>query len=219
MNILSLDTATRTGWASRFSFGREPKLECGIIDCTVRTKATKTIPADHPGERFYRFENGVTNLFEQNRPDLVVYESVVGGAHAGGRTSLVQKGLEAVVLKVCRCASWPELYDSNNCVENTPVWSFSAATIKKFATGSGQLGEVGKEKMIRAARRAWPHLKVTDDNVADALWILALAEAVVKELALNVDTLRRTSPTPDSLLRAAHSVTLRKWPAKSPKRS
>ena len=52
-----------------------------------------------------------------------------------------------------------------------PVRLFAPSTIKAFACGSGR---ADKEQMKSAAKRLLG-ISVSDDNIADALWILALA--------------------------------------------
>lgn len=49
--------------------------------------------------------------------------------------------------------------------------SYSPSDIKKHATSKGN---ANKDAMVAAARQRWPH--VTDDNEADALWLLDLAK-------------------------------------------
>ena len=49
---------------------------------------------------------------------------------------------------------------------------FKPSTIKKFATGSGR---AEKWQMVRALKTQFG-IEVTDDNVADAMWILRMAE-------------------------------------------
>lgn len=53
-----------------------------------------------------------------------------------------------------------------------PYAGIAVSTIKKYATGSGR---ADKEEMVATARIRWPHLAITDDNVADSLWVTASA--------------------------------------------
>ena len=164
MKILSLDLATKTGYAV-VSMGKGGAVivhESGLIDCSIRTKATKTIQADHLGKRpalLLKALNGLTG----KHPDIevIAIEAITQGATAGGRTSAVARWLEAVALLVS--------YE-----QEMAFLSYSAGTIKKHATGDGSW-RTKKEQMIAAAQRRWPRLKVTDDNIADALHLGSLA--------------------------------------------
>jgi hypothetical protein len=216
MKVLALDTATHTGWAVHAN----NVTTSGVEDFSIRTKATKTQPADHEGKRFYDFRTWLHRKVREDKIDLIVYEMVVGGRNAGGKTSLIQKGLEALVLEVA--------YDSVG--EPLPVWTFAAATIKKFATGNGQLTHESKAQMCDTALRAFPDQDFVkhsptksqpwsvDDNQCDALWILALAQAVIKRAA--IDGIALDGFSPDNLTNLAHRVTHTKWshPSKSPRR-
>ena len=50
---------------------------------------------------------------------------------------------------------------------------YSPGEIKKYATGKGN---ASKDVMLAAARERWRDIDVIDDNHADALWLLDLAE-------------------------------------------
>lgn len=173
MKILALDTATRTGWAVLAS----GIVTSGAFDCHIRTQPTLCLPKDHAGKRFHLFRTQLMELIHVNRPDLIVYEAVVGGRSAGGNTSMIQKGLEAILHM--------EAYHSFGGHDPIPVWSFAAATIKKWATGNGQLTHESKVEMMRLAFETFKDqefiqtAKGLDDNQCDALWILDLARAVV----------------------------------------
>lgn len=224
MNILALDTATRTGWAvTSLKSGHHIITTSGVEDFSIRTRATKTLAADHPGLRFESFRVWLKNHIYTNNIDLIVYESVVGGASAGGKTSLIQKGLEALVYAVAY------QMDSANIL-GIPVWSFSAATIKKWATGDGRLTHESKAELVRLAVRKWHHStlmphKATksqpwnyDDNQCDALWLSDLVVHVVRELqtrAASSDSIFDAASMTDQLTPLAQTVTSRKWsPAK-----
>jgi len=174
MNILSLDTATHTGWA--VASGKI--IDSGVEDFSILTKPTKTKPADHPGLRFAKFERWLLEKISLYKIDIIAYEMVVGGRNAGGNTSLIQKGLEALLLMRASIGRGGQ---------PIPVWAFAAATIKKFATGDGRLTHESKIQMIDTARQEFadqtfvPHNPTKsqpwdwDDNQCDALWIAELA--------------------------------------------
>lgn len=202
MRILALDTATRTGYALVAS----DVISSGVIDCSIRTKATKTIPADHLGKRFYDFQKWLREAIRNTRPDLIVYERVVGGPKAGGKTTLIQKGLEAVVIL--------EAYRGGD--QPIPLWTFAAATIKKWGINSGLLTHDSKIVMTKMAFNKFTDQDWImtdhgpDNNQADALWILDLARTIAQEF--------HSCYTPDTLdvedaelTRLAGIVTSKKW--------
>lgn len=218
IKILALDTATRTGWAIHKP--GSPRISSGAETFAIRTKASKTQPADHPGRRFFLFRAWLDTVILEHDIDLIVYEMVVGGARAGGNTALVQKGLEATLLD---CA-----YSSPRGA--IPVWSFAAATIKKWATGSGVLTHESKVQVVAEAERVFagktkllPHNATKsqpwhlDDNQCDALWLLDLAVNVsnkvaeVTELSGAKGYATMSSISQETLTHFAHQLTHRKW--------
>ncbi len=215
MNILALDTSTYTGWAHSSAYDAYTT-ESGMVNCSIRTKATKAAPADHDGMRFWLFRSWMLRILAESKADLIVYEKVVGGPSAGGRAALIQKGLEALV--------WETAF----AVDQIPVWNFAAGTIKKWATGNGTLGVTGKFEMVNAAVKAfdsYPRLQFVshaytkaepwaiDDNQCDALWILDLARAVYKQGDESSDTGTNWLHTiePEDLTRIAQKLTHLKW--------
>lgn len=88
---------------------------------------------------------------------LVVFEAARNAAPKMQGALVVQAELQGVIKIVC---------------EDMQVqWrGYSPKEIKKHATGKGN---ANKEAMVAAARVRWPN--VTDDNEADALWLLDLA--------------------------------------------
>lgn len=54
---------------------------------------------------------------------------------------------------------------------------YSPMEVKKHATGKGN---ASKELMVVSAQAKWPGVDITDDNQADALWILDLAASELK---------------------------------------
>lgn len=49
------------------------------------------------------------------------------------------------------------------------------SSLKKFATGNGS---ASKERMLQAAQRAWPGVRMPTDDAADAAWLAAMARAL-----------------------------------------
>lgn len=214
MNILALDTATRTGWAVWKASGpRGPESFSGVADFTPpRSKNDERFLNERDGQRFYNFRNWLLQMINAHDIQLLTYEAVVGGGAAGGHTSLIQKGLEALVLE----AATHKRFQAGSL----PVWSFSAATIKKWAIGTGRLTHESKIAMVREAYRQfrlqqWVAHNATkgepwdwDDNQADALWLLDLTRAVLPFLDAEDALLHFT---PAALTRQANIVTETKW--------
>lgn len=57
---------------------------------------------------------------------------------------------------------------------NIPVLMASPKSVKKFATGNGG---ADKDKMVLCAQLRWPGVLFINDDVADAAWMAALAQA------------------------------------------
>lgn len=208
MNILALDTATKTGWAITV----DGVLHMSGIEDFSPAKVNKSNPTpDHPGRRFRRFQSWLNNMLIDYKIDLISYESIVGGRNAGGHTTLIQKGLEAIVLMTASEGNFEDF--------DIPCWDFSAATIKKWATGSGTLSN-DKRPMIAHAmkltRKAGYSLTPRtatksqpwdlDDNEADAVCLVDLTTSVFEHAgSVNVD--------PEQLTPIAQVVTAAKWHA------
>lgn len=209
MKVLALDTATRTGWAMSNSLSLLPPISSGVEDFT---------PDGFGGWRFRHFRDWLVQRVLTDRPDLIVYESIVGGVRAGGNTALIQKGLEAIVLEVATTY--------NVWSDHISVWSFAPATIKKWATGSGVLTHESKQQMVELALRKWrrgphrqrfePHRPTksapwpVDDNQCDALWLLDLTLAV-KPVIFQTLGLAAHEATREQLTQFAQRVTIAKW--------
>lgn len=192
--ILSLDLATITGWCL-WDIAKGEPIQAGIIDCSIRTKETKTIPKDPKSLRLKKLEMGLTDIFKYvTRTNKVIsqisYEKIIMGSRAGGNTSAVARHLEATLLLWAHEEDWS-------------IIDYSAGTIKKHATGDGSW-RTKKEHMISAAKEKWPEFvkflnqsgqceivdswiqgdlfgeseivnsRIFDDNVADALHLASL---------------------------------------------
>lgn len=145
MNILALDLATVTGWASNVD-----GLRSGTQTFDLRR-------GESPGMRFLRLRSWLREIHGLlGDLDVIVFEQ----AHQrGGHATAVAYGLQAEVLS----------FAAEHGIETSPVHT---ATLKKAATGNGRASKVD---MLEAARaRGW---SPTDDNEADALHLLAYAEA------------------------------------------
>ena len=165
MRILTLDQSTRTGWAfgversqDRWSFGsfRMPK-------------------RDDNGERLVIFRDGLNEVIERYRPDIVGYETPffpVGntkekqdGGSRGARFSIVTTkflhNLEGVLIEATARHSIPtEHYPSSS-------WRVTALGFGRRQPGST---ENFKQLMMKRCRALGYDVK--DDNEADAIGLL-----------------------------------------------
>lgn len=123
--------------------------EYGIWD--FKTRKDESI-----GMKLIRFRVKLDEMKTLLKPNIIVYERPAGRF----KSSIIHESkLIGIVEEWCE----------NNNVEYR---SFSATEIKKFATGKGN---AGKPLMIKAAQEKLGYTG-NDDNVADALWMLKLAQ-------------------------------------------
>ena len=147
MRILSLDMATKTGWAAH-SDKLFDRIVSGVQVFDVKR-------GESAGMRFLRFRawlNEVNSLI--GGAELIVYEQA---HHRGGAATQVGVGLQTEMLAFAASVK----------AETMPVHT---GTLKKWATGSGA---AGKPEMVKAAT-AYGH-EPQDDNEADALLLLYYA--------------------------------------------
>lgn len=116
---------------------------------------------DSPGMRYINLRSRL-ELVRAAHPDLdlVVYEAA---HHRGGAATEYALGNAATVQAWC----------AENRIHHTSVHT---GTLKKFATGKGNSE---KPAMIAEARRRWPWVEILSDDHADALLLLAYADAVL----------------------------------------
>jgi len=145
MNILSLDLATKTGWATFFNH----RISSGVQEFDLRR-------GESSGLRFLRFRAWLKELktYCPGKIDLIVYEQA---HHRGGAATQLCVGLVTDVLA----------FAADIGAETMPVHT---ATLKKWATGRGN---AGKATMKEAARQRG-YLPI-DDNEADAALLLEYA--------------------------------------------
>jgi crossover junction endodeoxyribonuclease RuvC len=91
--------------------------------------------------------------------DLVVFEAVRGAPMPGRPPAILQTELQGVLKLWCED-------------RKIPYRGYSQSEIKKRATGNGNAKKV---LVLEAAQRRWPN--IVDDNHADALWLLDLAQS------------------------------------------
>jgi len=150
MNILTLDLATKTGWATFFNH----RIFSGVQTFDLKR-------GESPGMRFLRFRKWLYEM-KQNCPgkiDLIVFEQA---HHRGGAATQLCVGLMTDVLA----------FAAEINAETMPVHT---ATLKKFATGKGN---ASKEAMIATAISLG--YKPIDDNEADACLLLEYASSQLK---------------------------------------
>ena len=127
MNILSLDLATKTGWASNIHGRRS-----GVIEFALKR-------GESPGMRFLRCRAWLGEMFQLlgGQIDVIAYEKA---HHRGGAATAVCVGLVTEVLA----------FAAEHNIELMPVHT---ATLKKFATGSGR---ANKKNVVKTTQnRGW----------------------------------------------------------------
>jgi len=127
VKILTLDMATKTGWATNIH-GRR----AGVIEFALKR-------GESPGMRFLRCRAWLNELHKllSGKIGVIVYEQA---HHRGGAATAVCVGLVTEV----------QAFAAEHNIELMPVHT---ATLKKFATGNGR---ASKAEMIQAAReKSW----------------------------------------------------------------
>jgi len=146
MKILALDLATRTGWAH--SDGPS-----GVWDFSIRRD-------ESGGMRLVRFRAKLREMLAKAPFAVVVYEAARHAAPGRQGALVVQAELQGVLKQWCES-------------EQIDYRGYSPAEIKRHATGNGR---ASKEVMLETARLKWSDRVIQDDNEADALFLLDLAE-------------------------------------------
>jgi len=146
MRILAIDPATKTGWAH--SDG-----DSGTWDLSIKSDESS-------GMRLMRFRAKIREIYNGLGFDLIVYESpsVASGKKANMKGFQLISKLPGVI----------EVF-----VESRPgleAKGYNLSTIKKHA------GCRTKDDMVAAAKLKWTDIEIEDDNQADALWLLDLAQ-------------------------------------------
>lgn len=119
----------------------------------------KVLKDESGGMRLIRLRAKLKELIKIEEIDLVIYERVSGRFKAAISVSAELAG----TIKLC-CEDLGVEYRA-----------FSAKEIKRHATGKGNCG---KPAMMESAEKKWPNINIIDDNHADALWILDLANSM-----------------------------------------
>ena len=153
MNVLTLDLATRTGWANAL---------CGFVRSGYRDFPEEK--GEAPGTRFVRFRNWLREMVDtETPPELVVIEKPLIGTMKNADVARIAFGFAAITEEVC-------------ARYGVRFYAIHNATIKKHATRSGN---ADKRRMICAANRLFEKRigrEVIDNNEADALCVMAWVE-------------------------------------------
>lgn len=146
LRILALDPATKCGFAH----------SCGISgtwDLSVRRDESS-------GMRLLRLRGKLNEILSSVGIDLIVYEAARHAAPKMQGALVVQATIQGALT----------LWAEERKIQYRGV---SPKEIKKLAAGSGN---ANKQMVIAAAAKRWPSVDITDDNHADALWILEFAK-------------------------------------------
>lgn len=134
-------------------------LESGVVDLSNRR-------GESVGMRFVHWRRWL-EIMLQSGVDIVVYEDVKN--HKGVQAAHIYGGLLSILQERCEVLK----------IEYT---HYGVGEIKRHATAKGN---AKKEAMVAAAEQKWPEITIEDDNHADALWLLSLAN---KMLGVNHST-------------------------------
>ena len=147
MRIIAIDPGTACGYAWSDD-GKVHVEQSGVWDLKPRRH-------EGGGMRYLRVRNYLFEMLDLDRDanDWVVFYEEVRG-HKGTDAAHIYGGIVATIASLC------EEY-------GIPYQGIPVGTIKKRATGKGN---ANKQAMIEAACEHFG--PVTDDNQADALWIL-----------------------------------------------
>ena len=143
MNILAIDPANETGWAVI----NEGVTHYGIWN--LKKHVDESV-----GMRLVRFHSHLREICDKMAIKVIAYEKPGGKNYKG---VINHAKLVGVIEKYCEYSGLDYL-------------GFSAAEIKKYATG---IGNVGKPEMMKAAQGRLGYIG-NNENEVDALWILEL---------------------------------------------
>ncbi|MCL1656797.1 hypothetical protein CMU04_06285 [Elizabethkingia anophelis] len=125
--------------------------ESGTFNCSFKKGESGSI-------RLLRFRNKVNELLDLIKPEVVAYERSAGRNTHSIKTQSEMIGVLTLMLED----------------RNIQYASYSPSEVKKFFTGKGN---ASKEDMIKTAKKKYPEIEILDDNHADALAILELAQS------------------------------------------
>ena len=169
-NILALDVATKTG----FAWSDGERIEHGLWDLSASG-------SEHDGRRLMRFEDRLYEAIERWPIELIAFEELMMGSK-GMIAAMQRSQLRGVLMLVA----------AKNEIAVRPC---HISSVKVFATDKGN---ASKPEMIHAARVKLG-VDVTNDNIADALWVLKYAQADVAEAEKRVKSRRAVKEKQDTL--------------------
>jgi Holliday junction resolvasome RuvABC endonuclease subunit len=138
--ILALDQASSCGWIVG---PKAAPVACGLIDTNLRRFESQ-------GMRYLKFEKALTGLLDTYKPTLVVMEE--HRSHTGVQAAQVLGAYTATIMKLC---------------EQREI-TYTAAPIashKKAFTGTSR---ASKALTVAVARKKFPGLNITSEDIADA---------------------------------------------------
>jgi Holliday junction resolvasome RuvABC endonuclease subunit len=155
IRALSLDMATKTGYAVL----TDGNIRGGVFG-VKRAKGYKDRVDDHEGIEYTQFQNWMTRIVSNIQPHVIFYElPAMFKNPITGYKPIAFRGF--MMAEAAR--------------NNIELAGYNINTVKKAATGKGN---AKKPEMIAAAERKFPHLDILDDNMADALHVMAYGLAV-----------------------------------------
>lgn len=125
--------------------------ESGTFNCSFKKGESGSI-------RLLRFRNKVNELLDLIKPEVVAYERSAGRNTHSIKTQSEMIGVLTIMLED----------------RNIHYASYSPSEVKKFFTGKGN---ASKELMVETAKKKYPEIEILDDNHADSLAILELAQS------------------------------------------
>jgi len=146
MKVLALDLATTTGWAYN-----QPSINGGVWDLKPKRGSSEGMKQIKLRAMMQDFNKTIGGI------DLIVYEKPAGRFING-------------VISVAELVSVVKVFCEDEGIEYT---SYRPTQIKKWATGKGNSN---KAKMSEEAKSRWPNINIIDDNMADAMLMLAMAQ-------------------------------------------
>lgn len=148
-----MDLGTHTGWATLID-----GVEASGVWLLAKPKELKAQKAERKDRRndlrVTRLFDRIADLHRDARFDWLYFEDV----------AFLSTQLQSQLWAGLRSAVWLQGRDASLQLDCVPV-----GTLKKFATGHGN---ATKEQMVAAHP---PELRITDDNIADALHLLHFA--------------------------------------------
>jgi len=151
---LALDLGTTTGWAAWFADGIVTSGSWTLATPKELRQQRKYGGERRSDVRFHRLRQRIGDTIAAYQIEQVVFEDVLF------LSSQAQSQLWASL----RAAVWCQAVRATiDCVHT--------GTLKKFATGSGNADKAAMGAALAALPPPWSR-QVSDDNEADALWIL-----------------------------------------------